>query len=58
MRGNSDESIQHLRRRFEETVASTAAAHGCTAEVGGPFERWEDQHGMWSSGAVVTQLAP
>lgn len=35
MRGNTEESITHLRRRFEETVASTAAAHGCTAEVGG-----------------------
>lgn len=35
MRGNTEESITRLRRRFEETVASTAAAHGCTAEVRG-----------------------
>lgn len=34
MRANTDEGITQLRRRFEETVASTAAAHGCTAEVG------------------------
>ncbi|KAI7846414.1 hypothetical protein COHA_000124 [Chlorella ohadii] len=39
MRGNTEESITHLRRRFEETVASTAAAHGCTAEVDWMEER-------------------
>ena len=33
MRSNSDEGMQRLRRRFELLVASTAAAHGCTADI-------------------------
>ncbi|KAI3426500.1 hypothetical protein D9Q98_008865 [Chlorella vulgaris] len=33
MRSNTDQGMQRLRRRLEELVAATAAAHGCTAEV-------------------------
>jgi metal-dependent amidase/aminoacylase/carboxypeptidase family protein len=33
MRSTSDQGMQQLRRRFEEVVTATAAAHGCSAEV-------------------------
>jgi hypothetical protein len=38
MRSNTDQGMQRLRRRLEELVAATAAAHGCTAEVGGSLD--------------------
>lgn len=33
VRHTSDEGMAALRKRLEESVAATAAAHGCTAEV-------------------------
>lgn len=33
VRHTSDAGMAALRKRLEETVAATAAAHGCTAEV-------------------------